>query len=152
MAKTVNYKGMEIEVPDIKPLKILAWTAGGIAAIVLGRKIFKRKVKLPTKNKTYKDPLLINITGGATAWSPTPLAKELYTAMNGNNYTGRGFVLNKLDRIVDPLKVKAVYYEYNSIANANGDNMNLVQRIRDEFIFDPIKARVLTKLDTLGLG
>jgi len=156
MAKVVKYKGMDIPVPEKVPQKILGTVLIIGLAIWGGTKLFGKKPKLPTRNKPYKDPLLIDPKTGEpgllSAWSPTPLAKELYTSMEGYNMTGRVGPLTKLYGIVDPLKVKAVYYEYNAISNKNDDPMNLTQRIRDEYIANPIKDKLLIKLDTLGLG
>ena len=156
--KTVRYAGTDIPMPQVNVRKILT----GVAVVGIGIWVYvkfgKKRTKLPTRNKPYKDPLLLNIIDSQTGkpivsqWSPTPLAKELYTSMNGINIIRRVPTLQKLLNLVDPLKVKAVYYEYSVIANENNDKMNLVQRIRDEYIYSDVKDDVLLKLETLGLG
>ena len=87
-----------------------------------------------------------------TVWSPNPLAVQLFNQMQGVSYSGNtAEVLAKLEA-QDPARIIAVYNEYNKIAGKKGAKETLTQAIKNEWVFDSVKDRVLAKLESLGLG
>jgi len=132
------------------PYKLGGYAVGGLVLIWLLRKR-ERPLKLPRKSTAY--------TVAGVAYSPTPLATELFQSMAGTNWWGLIGVSTEFEEALkklynlDNARTKAVYSEYNLIAAGNKDMMTLTQRIRDEQAsgYGTYKYVVLDKLSAAGL-